>query len=114
MQRNQQMLNQQNRQGGQQRQQLRTSMSLGFAPKAGVAHTTVATTKLQTRLTKLPVLATTSSVKVELEGSEVVLRGTVSTESDRELVEGIAMMEPGIESVRNELVVDPAASKAGQ
>jgi len=114
MQRNNQMLNQQNR-GGQQKQQVRVSIKLGFTPKAaGVAHSTAATTKLQTRLTKLPNLPMKSPVKVTLEEGEVVLRGTVATESDRELVEGLAMMEPGIEAVRNELVVDPGATTAAE
>ena len=50
-------------------------------------------------------------IKVEMEGRTAVLTGTVDTDHARDLAERLAMLEPGISDVRNELIVDPAAPK---
>ena len=44
-------------------------------------------------------------VNVSLVGQTAVLRGTVATEAERQLAEGVARLEPGVMAVRNELVV---------
>lgn len=50
---------------------------------------------------------------VQMEGQTVVLRGAVATEHDRDLAERLALLEPGISTVRNELTVaSPKASPA--
>ncbi len=114
MQRNQNQLNQQNRGGQQNRQQVRVSMKLGFTPLSRTVVVTPAHPMImfQSRLERLPGLQLPAPVDVAMEEGLVVLRGRVATEFDRELVEGLARLEPGIEDVRNELVVDPAAATA--
>jgi len=48
-------------------------------------------------------------VKVAVEGTEVVLIGAVPSDADRRLAELLASLEPGVRSVRNELVVEKPA-----
>jgi BON domain-containing protein len=50
-------------------------------------------------------------VQVSMAGSVAILRGTVSSANDRQLAEQIAMLDPSVTSVRNELTVTPAAKK---
>jgi osmotically-inducible protein OsmY len=45
------------------------------------------------------------SVNVSVQGDTVTLRGTVSSENDRLLAAQMAMLEPSVSSVRNELTV---------
>ena len=47
-------------------------------------------------------------VQVSMAGSVAILRGTVSSANDRQLAEQIAMLDPSVTSVRNELTVTPA------
>ncbi len=50
-------------------------------------------------------------VKVSVQGDTVTLRGSVSSENDRLLAAQMAMLEPSVSSVRNELTVAvPAAN----
>lgn len=52
-----------------------------------------------------------SSVTVRLQGRTAVLRGSVATDHDRAVAEQLALLEPGISFVRNELsTTDPAES----
>ncbi len=46
-----------------------------------------------------------SGVRVAVEGSTAILRGVVASQNDRQLAEQIALLEPSISSVRNELMV---------
>ena len=48
-------------------------------------------------------------MQVEMEGETVVLRGTVPSERDRDLAARLALLEPGISAVRNELRVVPSS-----
>jgi hypothetical protein len=48
-------------------------------------------------------------VTVLMEGSTAVLTGTVATEHARDVLGNLAMLEPGIGDVRNELLVNPPA-----
>ena len=57
------------------------------------------------RLTRLPGLSGVGSVDVAMEGRIAVLTGSVASEQTRDLVARLAMLEPGIEAVRNELSV---------
>ncbi|MHB9077406.1 MAG: BON domain-containing protein [Pirellulaceae bacterium] len=50
-------------------------------------------------------------VTVSIEGDTVVLTGTVASDHARSVVENLAMLEPGIGAVRNELTVDPDVPK---
>ena len=50
-------------------------------------------------------------IDVRLDGSTVVLRGTLACESDRRVAELTAKLEPGVRRVRNELVVAAPADE---
>ncbi len=50
-------------------------------------------------------------VQVSMAGSVAILRGTVASLNDRQLAEQIAMLDPSVTSVRNELTVTPAPKK---
>jgi osmotically-inducible protein OsmY len=51
------------------------------------------------------------TVRVSVQGDTAILRGSVQSESDRQLAAQLAMLEPAVSSVRNELTVAaPAAS----
>lgn len=98
---------QQNNNGNNQPQgALRVPLKLGFTPTPVVSSTFTATTSA--RLQKLPALKNQRGVNVAMEGSTVVLRGEVASEADRELAEGLMMLEPAVSAVRNELVVRSA------
>lgn len=105
------LFGQANRQNNNQQKgktQLRIPMRIAFTTRA-VAPTRVSTT-FQTRLSRLPALQSAGQISVRMEGSTAVLQGTVPSEADRSLAEGLALIEPGIADVRNELVVVPAAT----
>jgi hypothetical protein len=60
-----------------------------------------------------PVLASRfGGVQVKVEGNTAVLRGTVASVGDRELAAQMALLEPSIYSIRNELNVGPPVPAA--
>ncbi len=62
------------------------------------------------RLTRLPGLKGLRSVDVTMAGQTAVLTGSVDSERTRDLVARLAMLEPGIAAVRNELSVETTAA----
>src|SRR4051794_3982456 len=110
---NQQQAQKASRTANQPLGQFRVPLRLGFQPPA------IAPQRLNafsTRLTKIPGLAKVGPVEATLEGRTAVLRGSVATEADRQLAEGLARLEPEVLTVRNELVVGsagPAATAPG-
>jgi len=68
--------------------------------------------KLATRLEKSSWLHTRSPVEVSFEKGTAILRGVVATEHDRVLAERVAMLEPGVRRVENELTVAPPSTSA--
>ncbi len=62
------------------------------------------------RLTRLPGLTGMTAVAVTMEGQTAVLTGSVDSIRVRDLVARLAMFEPGIAAVRNELSVTPSAA----
>jgi osmotically-inducible protein OsmY len=72
-------------------------------PPAVAASTTVS--QLQTRLNTSPRLRRLGNINVELSGKTARLMGAVSSERDRQLARGLALLEPGVSSVEDELVV---------
>jgi len=99
---NQQQAQRGQRGGTQAQSQFRVPMRLGFAPPSirpeGI-------NEYSTRLTKIPGMSQLGPIRATLEGRTAVLRGMVATEADRQLAEGLAMLEPEVQAVRNELVV---------
>lgn len=71
--------------------------------------TPVRAARFEKRLTKLRSLNTGTGVEVEVRAGIATLTGTVPTDRDRELIEQMALLEPGIEKVENQLEVDPAS-----
>jgi len=65
------------------------------------------------RLTRLPGLTGIESVAVTMEGQTAVLTGSVDSVRARALVARLAMLEPGIAAVRNELSVTPTEALPG-
>src|SRR5262249_38726535 len=88
-------------------------LRLGFIPR--VPEPPRFNTTVSGRLTKVPGLSQVGKIEATLEGSStVVLRGTVATEADRQLAEGLARLEPEVMEVRNELVVGSAPATTGE
>lgn len=105
---NRNMQNMQNMgRGGQQQRQLRTPIRLGFDRPLVAGPQVVA--QFERRLTKIPQLQITGKLDVAMDGSTAVLRGVVGSERDRDLAGRLALLEPGISDVRNELTIRPAA-----
>ncbi|MGI8979181.1 MAG: BON domain-containing protein [Pirellulaceae bacterium] len=101
-----------NQQGGRNtaRSTIRIPLRLGFAPKP--VSMPQFTAKFESRLAKLPAISAIGPIRVTMEGSTAVLTGVVASEGDRQLAEGVALLEPEVETVRNELTVqasEPAA-----
>jgi BON domain len=100
---NRQQAQKSSRSNTQAKSQFRVPLRLGFQP------TPVSATRfngqLSSRLTKIEGLSKVGPIRATLEGQTAVLRGTVATEADRQLAEGLARLEPEVQAVRNELVV---------
>jgi hypothetical protein len=68
---------------------------------------------LQGVLARSTGLSPNRDIRVAVEGPAVVLRGTVASEQDRRLAEGLVRLTPGVHEVRNELTVTGAAPQPG-
>jgi osmotically-inducible protein OsmY len=86
--------------GGGSRNPLRPRLTLGFRPEINYAQVS---TQMTTRLAKLPNLAILDPVTVSIAGRTAILRGRVATEHDRQMVAQIALLEPGVSAVQNDL-----------
>jgi len=109
---NQQQAQRAQRTASQPQGQFRIPLRLGFQPQA------IAPQRIDVgfsdRLTRIPGLARVGRISASLEGRTAVLRGTVPTEADRQLAEGLARLEPEVIAVRNELVVGAPAPSTGE
>jgi hypothetical protein len=65
---------------------------------------------LTRRLAGIPAIQTQTPLRVGIRGRTAVLRGTVPTEHARLLAEQILRLEPGVDAVRNEIVVEKPTS----
>lgn len=97
-----------NQQGGRNsvRPTIRIPLKLGFAPQP--VSIPQFTSRFESRLANLSAINTISPIRVTMEGSTAVLTGVVATEQDRQLAEGVASLEPEVETVRNEITVQAA------
>jgi hypothetical protein len=68
--------------------------------------------QVQTRLAKFPLPEKFRGVSAVYDKGEVVLRGVVSTEADKRLVGRIMKLEPGVDSIRNEITVRGVSSES--
>ncbi len=55
-----------------------------------------------------------TGVQVAVEGETAILRGTVQSNDDRDMAERVALLDPSISSVRNEIAVRPQANAAAK
>lgn len=94
-----------NRNGRQSSATMLTTFVPGFSYSSAAPQTVGQ--KLASQLTASRSVAATGPVQVQMDGRIAVLRGTVATESARDLAARIAMLEPGVSEVRNELTVEP-------
>ena len=100
-------------QGGQTtRQTLRAKMTIGFEWPALPVN--VVSARFEKRLSSIPRLKILTPVKVTMEKETAILRGTVARERDRDLIARLALLEPGISNVRNQLIVAPEDSTSGR
>lgn len=86
----------------QQGQQIRPQLRLGFQEPALPA--ALVQTTLQQRMEQLPAAVRNGNIGALVSDDGVVtLSGTVATEEDRQLMEALLRLEPGVSDVRNEL-----------
>ena len=57
------------------------------------------------RFKNLPAAKRFPNVKASYENGALVLRGSVATEKEKKMMERLMMLEPGVDSVKNELQV---------
>lgn len=65
-------------------------------------------THLEALLPKIPSITLTSAITVRMAGQMCVIEGSVGSQRDRELIERLAQLEPGIGAVQNDLTVSTA------
>jgi BON domain len=99
---NQQQAQKNARTNQQAQSQFRVPLRLGFVPQPVNQGRIIG---YEQRLTKIAGLSRLGPIQASLEGRTAVLRGTVASEADRQLAEGLARLEPEVMAVRNELVV---------
>ena len=92
--------------GGQQ-QQPGANLRFPFVVKFNVSPILPAKVRsqAQNRLSKLPGLSRYNKVAVELEGVTATLSGQVVSQREKTLVERLVLLEPGINDVKNDLVI---------
>lgn len=90
---------------------LRTHMRLGFQP-SGLSSEALGkrSTDVINRVLVRESYAS-SPITVQLTGRVAVLRGTVQSEHGRDIAARLALLEPGISDVQNELIVSPPEPK---
>ncbi len=84
------------------------SVAIGFQPQ--LATPVQLQSDVQQMLAGSLSLAPQRDIRVAMNGPVVVLRGSVASDQDRQLAEGMVRLTPGISDVRNELVVRNAAA----
>jgi len=109
---NQQQAQKAARSASQPKGQFRVPLRLGFQPSSGSA--AAISGAMTQRMVKMPALSQAGRINASMEGETAVLRGTVPTEADRALAEGLAKLEPGVMAVRNELVVGSTPSQPAE
>ncbi len=90
----------------------RTTMQVGFGYSLPPASELAA--KLTSRLDRARLAPLPDSFEVRIQGQTAILRGVVPTDHARVLAEQLALLEPGIGRVDNQLVVAPALPPARQ
>lgn len=87
----------------QNQTKIRSSVRLGFELPARRAEER--SQALQARIPLLRLGSSSQNVQVSMQGRTAVLRGRIATQADSSLAERLLQLEPGVDEVRNELVV---------
>jgi hypothetical protein len=87
-----------------------TSYTIGFSTPS--VSPSAVSTKISDQLNRSRSIAAAGGVNVQLDGKTAVLRGTVASDHDRDLAAQMAMLEPGVSQVKNELQVAGSAPRA--
>lgn len=87
----------------QRRRTLRAPLRLGFTVTKPADE--VVASSFESRLLQLPVYKDHASVVATLENRILTLEGTVQTQDERKMVERLALLEPGVSRVNNQLSV---------
>jgi hypothetical protein len=103
--------NQQNfSQGGYGSQNNRNQTQIPTVRRADFEYSKPSTVNLSSlltkRLQKLPGFRSASPLEASFQGDTLVLKGVVATAHARDLAERLARLEPGIDQVQNDLVVE--------
>jgi hypothetical protein len=85
--------------------QISYTATLNF--RAPVATMPEVATGLRTTLSESSMLTNPAGIGLAMDGATVVLSGTVPTDDEARLVEGMVRLTPGVRDVRNELKVSP-------
>lgn len=100
---NQQLNQNQNQQNTKTQRTVRTVLTVGFDYRPQT--TSSISQELSANLTKSRGVQALSPVTVEMTGRTAVLRGVVANDHARSLAERLALLEPGVAVVKNELTV---------
>jgi osmotically-inducible protein OsmY len=77
----------------------------GASSNGAASGTPGSTIQVRTAVERSVASVVPSGANVTMDGSNAILSGMVSSEHDRKLVERMALLVPGVQAVRNELVV---------
>jgi osmotically-inducible protein OsmY len=91
--------------------EIRATLRVGFSLPVTATGPVQISNTLEQRLSRLPRVGALSPVEVLVQGQTATLRGVVSTDYDRALAAEIALLEPGVSQVQNELVVAAAPAE---
>jgi osmotically-inducible protein OsmY len=86
-----------------------TTYSIGF--NTPIAAPTALSTKISDQLNRWHSIASAGGVNVQIVGKTVVLQGKVPSDHDRDMAAKLAMLEPGVSQVKNELQVTGSAPR---
>jgi hypothetical protein len=86
-----------------------TTYSIGFGTPSAAPG--AISTKLSDQLNRSHSIASAGGVNVQVVGKTAVLQGTVPSDHDRDMAAQMAMLEPGISQVKNELQVTGSAPR---
>jgi osmotically-inducible protein OsmY len=91
--------------------EIRARLQVGFSLPATASGPAQVSNTLVQRLSRSPRVQAVSPIEVLVQGQTATLQGIVATDYDRALAAQIALLEPGIFQVRNELVVEVAPAE---
>ncbi len=109
------MQTQQGRNGANANTKVRAVVTLGFdRPEVPASGPDSTVAKAQTHLANTVLPDRLKNVQIAMEGRTAVLRGQAANESEKKLVERLLSLEPGIDTIKNEITVSPGSGEVIQ